>query len=86
MVTKDQIAQMKAERATPNATLEYTIGGAVETHVITTREAEREYEIMMSERAMEDAQRSMQIEHAISRHEGQPTAFFNETSKQEMKP
>ncbi len=86
MVTKDQIARLKAERSTPNATLEYTIGGPSEAHVKTTLEARREYEIMMSERAMQDAQRSMQIEHALSRHNGQPTAFFNQSSKQEIKP
>lgn len=93
MVTKDHLAQLRAERDTPNARLEYHIDGPVRTQVVSSRAAEREREILLGERAMRDALRDMRYEHAMSRHHGQAKAIFNQSNdasnqnqKMEMKP
>lgn len=80
MVTKDQLAQLRAERNTPHARLDYTIDGPVHTQVVSTLEATREREIAHGERAMRDALHDMRREHALSRHEGQAKAFFNQAT------
>lgn len=85
MVTKEQLAQLRAERSRPHGDLDYTIGGGIETGAHSSLDAKRERDIALGEMAMRDALRSMRIEHAISRHRGQAKAIFN-TQNQEIKP
>ncbi len=85
MVTKQQLAQLRAERPQPNARLEYTIDGPIHTHVVSSLEAERESRILLGERAMQDALRDMRREQALSRHHGYEKAIFNNPT-QEFKP
>lgn len=86
-VTKAQLDQLRAERNTPNARVEYTPDGTDYSRVVSSRAAERECEILLGERAMQDALRDMRYEHAMSRHMGQSKADFNQhtTTKQEPK-
>lgn len=59
-VTWEQIDALAQERAVPNTALEYTIGGAVETQVHSTINAEREAAITSGARAMRRASQSVQ--------------------------
>jgi hypothetical protein len=78
MVTKDQLAKLRAERNTPNAQMDYTPDGLTHTRVASTLAEEREREITLGESAMHDALRDMRYEHAMSRHQGQAKAVFNQ--------
>ena len=85
MITKDRLAQLRAERIKHNARLQYDAPGPIKTIVVSTIEAEREREIMLGERAMQDALHDMRIEQALSSHKGLSQAHFN-NPKQEIKP
>ena len=86
MVTKEQLMQLRANRAVPNVRLEYNIDGPVQTHVVSNTEAERERQIMLGDRAMQDALRDMRQEYAISRNNGLAKVQFNHTTTTELKP
>ncbi len=77
MVTKQQLDQLRAERIQNNARMDYTIEGPIKTEVISTLEVEREREILLGERAMQDALRDMWREQALSSREGLSRAHFN---------
>lgn len=85
MVTKEQLMQLRANRAQPNLRLEYNIDGATHTNVVSNLEVEREHKIMLGERAMQDALRDMRREYAISRNIGIARVHFNHTTA-EIKP
>ncbi len=90
MVTKEQLAQLRAERSQPHARLEYTIDGPIHTHVVESLDAERESRILLGERAMQDALRDMRREQSLSRHHGHAKAIFNNPNlnnlNREIKP
>ncbi len=85
MVTKEQLMQLRANRAQPNQRLEYNIEGATQTNVVSSLEVEREHQIMLGERAMQDALRDMRREYALSRNDGLARVHFNHTTT-EIKP
>lgn len=85
MVTKEQLAQLRAERSRPNARLEYTLDGPIHTHVVSSLDAEREVKILQGERAMQDALHDMRREQALARHQGHAKAVFNNPTP-EIKP
>jgi hypothetical protein len=58
-VTWERIDALAQERAVPNTTLEYTIGGGVETQVHSTINAEREAAITSGTRAMKRASQNI---------------------------
>ena len=86
MVTKQQLDQLRAERQTPQAKLEYTMDGPVHTQVVSSISSERERQLALGERAMRDAQRDMRSELAEARLRGQPSAYFNQSSAPSLKP
>jgi len=86
MITKEQLIQLRQNRAQPNARLEYNIDGPTHTHVISSIEAERERQITLGERAMQDALRDMRREYALSRNDGLARVSFNHTTTTERKP
>ena len=83
MVTKQHLNQLRAQRAQPNARLEYNIDGPIHTHVVSSIEAEREREITLGELAMHDALRDMRQEYALSRNDGLARVSFNHTTTTE---
>ena len=85
MVTKEQLAQFRAERSRPNARVDYTIDGPIHARVVSSLDAEREVKILLGERAMQDALHDMRREQALSRHQGHAKAIFNNPT-QEIKP
>jgi len=85
MVTKEHLAQLRAERATPEVHLEHTPGGALEAEVKTQTSIERERQIKLAERAMNDAHIHMRQDQVFSSLDGLSTAHFNNHT-QEIKP
>ena len=83
MVTKEQLMQLRANRAVPHAKLEYNMDGA--THIVSGLEEKREREIKLGELTMQDALLHMRQEYALSRNEGFARVSFNLTTT-EIKP
>ena len=84
MITKEQLIQLRKNRAQPNARLEYNMDGA--THIVSSLEMDRERQITLGERAMQDALRDMRREYALSRNDGLARVSFNHTTTTERKP
>lgn len=83
MVTKEQLMQLRANRAVPHSKLEYNMDGA--SHIVSSLEMDREREIKLGELAMKDALLHMRQEYALSRHDGLARVHFNHTTT-EIKP
>lgn len=77
MITKDQLAQLRAERLYPNVRVDYTINGPIQTRIVSSLETERESRILLGERAMQDALQNLRRNQALSRHQGHAKALFN---------
>ena len=85
MVTKEQLAQLEAERPQDNHTLDYTIGGTIETTVHSSVEAERNKQLTDGYRTMESASERFRMEMAFNSREDQSKAQFNVASGAEEK-
>ncbi len=85
MITKTMLDQLRAERMRKNPQLEYTIGGPIQTRVVSTLEAERERKILQGEHTLQGALQKMRYEQTFSSHEGLVKAHFNHTKK-ELEP
>ena len=77
MKTKEMLDQLRAERSQAHARLDLTPDGALTSTVHKDVDRERERQIQLHERAFRDAQHHMRLDHALSRHEGQAKAIFN---------
>ena len=84
MITKEQLIQLRKNRAVPHAKLEYNMDGA--THIVSSLEMDRERQITLGERAMQDALRDMRQEYGASRNNGFARVSFNHTTTTERKP
>ena len=77
MITKAMLDQLRAERERHNADLEYTIGGTIETSVVSSIEAERERKIIQGEQSLQNALNTMRAEQSYSSHKGLAKTYFN---------
>jgi len=84
IATKLMLDQLRAERARNHEHLDYTIGGTVETHVVSTVEAERERKINQGENTLRNALQKMRTDQSFSSHEGLAKAHFNQSKQQEI--
>lgn len=77
MVTKDMLAQLRAERRQALAQPSLTPDGTVTAEVNGDLDRDRERTITLHEMAFSDAQRHMRLDHAMSRLEGHTKSIFN---------
>lgn len=77
IVTKEQLARLRAGRLKNNARLDYTIGGPVQTRVVSSEIAEREQEILRGERTLKHRQNKIEHDYTFSSHSGLSKAHFN---------
>ncbi len=81
MVTQEMLEQLRANRAQPNARLEYNIDGATHTHVVSNVEAERERKILQGENTLQEALHNMRREQSFASRDGLAKANFNQKSE-----
>jgi hypothetical protein len=80
MVTQDDLAQLRAARRTPHATLELTPGGAVTNYVHQNLDREREQKIAHGEYSLQNAERGLVGGFCFSSRQGLAKAQFNHSS------
>lgn len=68
VVTAAGVQELEDHRPDPLATLDYTIGGSVETEVHTTHEAAREYAINRGHRILNQAANTFEHEVETAAH------------------
>jgi hypothetical protein len=85
MVTKDDLAQLRAGRRTPQATLEHTPNGPVTSFVNQNVEAVREKKIAYGEHRLQNALHDMRRDLSLTSRQGLAKAHFNH-SKGGLKP
>lgn len=82
-VTQGALEALENQRSTPEATLEYTIGGATETIVHSNIESERSYALQTGYRRFEDASNDLHTQHAMTKNDGHAKEQFNFNKEQQ---
>ena len=82
MVTKDQLDQLRAERTRAQPSLDYTIGGTVETSTNRHVSAARESRIAHGEQTLQESLQQLRNDHAFAVREGYSAAHFNQSVKE----
>ena len=86
MITQEMLDRLRAERATPRARMDYTIGGTVEARVNTALEAEREQKIARGEAQLRQALENFRREQSVAAHKNLAKAKFNHHQQKEITP
>jgi hypothetical protein len=77
MVTKEALAQLRAQRAKPTPTMNYTIGGSVQIMVHATVEGERLRHIQYGEQRLQNALAELRQNQALRFRQGLAQSQFN---------
>lgn len=79
-VTKEGLKQIEAQRAWPNVSMDYTIGGTIETVVHSNVEAERNYVLTRGHQRMNMASQKLQHDYVFAANKGRSKAQFQATN------
>lgn len=80
-ITKAALEKLEADRPQYNKTLDYTIGGTMETQVHTSLEASRNYALRSGHKRMHEVSEKLQTDHVFASNKGRAKAQFNAASK-----
>ena len=80
VTTKEELDKLRSERPTPNVTLDYTIGGAIEQNVHSCVDAERIGKLNRGDRTMAKASDKVQ-QAAKQNRDGYDRAQFNKDAR-----
>ena len=83
-VTREALDTLEGQRSTPEAELNYTIGGATETIVHSNLESQRVYALNTGYRRFEDVSNDLETQHALTKNEGHAKEQFNFNRDQEQ--
>ena len=84
-MTKAMLDQLRAQRRKASVSLEYTIGGAIQSQVNATVERERERTIANGEEILRSALEEFRREQSLSAHRGMSKSHFNH-AHEDIKP
>lgn len=79
VITKAMLEALRAERARPALGLDYSIGGPIETQVVSSLEKSREKMISRVERTLRTMHEEMQTQQTFASRTGLAKAHFNHT-------
>lgn len=80
-ITKAALDKLEAERPKHNKTLDYTIGGTIETQVHSNVEASRNYALRSGHKRIREISDKLQTDHVFASNKGHAKAQLNAASK-----
>lgn len=83
IITKDALSKLEADRAKPNQTLDYTIGGSREQYVRSNVEAERNYALNTGNRRFREVSTKLQTDYVFTANKGRAKAQFDASVRNE---